>query len=357
MTPFPSQKTYPWMRNQAPIAVTDALQILRRMKYQSSEDTNPARWRAFSLAIEAVNTLAHMHDLSHFKPEKLHALLCAAASDAGWFKAERNQRPALPDAPVGFKCCADCVQFLPVELFKAKRDRLSQFCADCRGKRAALKEQEAEAKAQRALIKRFETATCMADYDMADIAATQSQFEERRLARRKSAAKNPHAVKLCLPELLTQRARDAALAKAQKLSKDKRPSHLLADAYDYYTLRISTTRDTSRRLRGDDTPQAKYHGVRYQLLTQAQQALDTMLEEARLSELLRGQHHWTKLLTVEQLVMLRAAHASAYGVAKRGAKHKPLVTIVELNAWAVELNKKYALWREAYGLRRIGARR
>jgi hypothetical protein len=355
MTPFPSMKVYPWMRSDAPIDVTAALQILRRMKYQAPEPTNPQRWRAFNLAIDAVDTIAHKHDISYFKPAKLHALLCAAAAEAGWFRADPSQRPALPDAPAGCKCCADCVQFLPLEMFKAKRDRMSQFCADCRKQRETRKAQDAEAKAKRALIKRFETAVCMDTYDMADIEATQEQFEERRKTRRKAIPTkgNPNAVRLCLPEILTQTARDAALAKARALSKDPRPNHLMADAYEYYALRIQTARDTSRRLRGEST----YHETRYQLLAQAQQALDALLDDARLSELLRGQHHWTKLLNVEQLVALRTAHASAYGSVGRGSKHKPLVTIVELNAWAAELRKKYLICQDKYQQHRLNTRR
>jgi hypothetical protein len=356
MTPFPSTKRYPWMRSPVPIPLSDALRLLRRMKYQAPEPVNPKRWRAFTLAIEAVDTIAHKHDVDSFKPLKLHALLCAAAAEAGWFKADPSKRVPLPDAPAGCKCCADCVQFLPLESFRTKRGRMSQFCEDCRGKRETRKAQEDQAKENRAIVRRFETATCMAPYAMADIEATQEVFESRRLLpKRKALAKG--AVMLCLPEILTQAARDAALAKAQKITQDSRPGYLMKCAYDYYALRINTARETSRRLRGDDTPQAKYHEVRYQLLGEAHRANEWLLEDARLSELLRGQHHWTKLLTREQRDTLRAAHASAYGVVARGAKHKPLVTIEELNSYAAELRKKYTVWRETYRQRQAETRR
>jgi hypothetical protein len=171
-TPYPARRNYPWLRLKS-LTHQQALSLFIRMRRQAPRSRNPHRYDALSSVINAIQDIFDRHSVLEYKPAKLHALLCAAAAEAGWFTDPSTFRPKRKPAPDGYKHCIGCDSILPMGSFltpkteaeltnakhwnkaKVKRDRVSQYCASCRDKSAQRKQHKAERSAEYKAVMAF----------------------------------------------------------------------------------------------------------------------------------------------------------------------------------------------------------
>jgi hypothetical protein len=278
MIPYPSRRTYPWVRTPS-LSYDSAYRLFKRMQRQAPEVRNPARHRAFALLIDAINTLQH-RGVDEFPTVKLHALLCKAAAEAGWYTDPAQYRKKRQPAPAGMRHCVGCDQILPEQTFRipmsqreiernkaleyaphtVKRDKLSHLCVDCRHK----KQQAQHKRTQRAAI--------------------------------------VHAIK----------------------TFESNPTK--AGAYGYYSALINriaaTTEASLRKAKGKDYAEV-FYGLKLKLLRHAHTVLDTMLDEERLHEIDLTEYTipcWSQFLTKAQRDSLQQAHAHYAASAPIGSR-------------------------------------
>jgi hypothetical protein len=278
MTPYPARRNYPWLRLKD-MPYDSAERLFKGMQRQTPQAKNPARHRAFTLLLEALDTLNH-RGVDYFPPAKLHALLIAAAAEAGWYTDPTKYRKKRQPAPSGMRHCVGCDQVLPEQTFRipmsqrelarnkaleyapdtVKRDKMSHLCTDCRHK----KQQAKHKREQRAAI--------------------------------------THAIK----------------------TFESNPTK--AGAYGYYSALINriaaTTEASLRKAKGKDYAEAFYK-LKLEMLRRARVVLDTLLEEERLHEIELTEYTipcWSQFLPKAQREALQQAHAHYAASAPIGSR-------------------------------------
>ena len=324
--PYPARRKYTWLDRAEPFEIDEAIALCRRMRRQQPAAQNPARHRAFEILVAALNDIAHRHDVNHIKPAKLHALLCAAATEAGWFTDptmfRRKRKPALP----GMLHCTGCDQYLPAELFK--RDRLSHLCEDCRDARAKRLEAKEQAREIARCKERFERLMGVHDGLSVDSLLRPIMLQRRNERNREWLARHLRTKLSSTPTLDAQR---------------------IADVYPYYHHMLHTLHRDTRHAVNRHTnevpnqPKAEYHRIKLALVQKARNELERRLDEGDLYELTRGQVHWTRLLTSDEIDTLEQAHATMSAALRRSEQIPPLVTVRtlerDLEALADELRR------------------
>jgi hypothetical protein len=327
--PYPARRKYKWLLKKDPIPYAEARKIINTMRYSMPRDQNPQRWGALTQVFEALYVLNHKHDVELFPPKKLHALLCAAATDAQWFTDPTTFRKKREATPPGLLHCTGCEQILPEEMFEA--GRLSHLCADCREQWQARKERATVAAQAKRCATRFEKLMGI-----------------RRYTQLKSVEGEPvPALPLALDGLLTESQLQLRRTHYREWLSRHLKKHITltptvreqlnADVYPYYNNILTNlyrdTRHAINRHTADDTrneAKAEYSRVLFDAVKQARAELDRRLEEGTLDTLTEGQVHWTRLLDDDTLDNLTEAYVR-YMVPFTGRdRASPLVTVRHL---------------------------
>jgi hypothetical protein len=313
--PYPARRAYAWLQSPDPIPYDVARRMFNRMRYQQTKANNPARFVALSKVIDALYILNHDRDIELFPPKRLHALLCAAADEAGWYTDPTTFRKPRLSTPPGFLHCTGCDQVLPDEVFES--GRLSHLCCDCRDKRAERINTKTSLREAKACAQRFERLMGVRDGIAVNSLLTRAQLQKRQFANREWLSKRLKKHLSLTPTVQAQ---------------------LSADVYPYYKNLLTTlhrdTRHAINRHTADDTrnePKAGYYRTKLKLVQQALDELERMLDEGTVHALTEGQVHWTRLLDADALDTLVEAHAEMSAALRSSEKLPALTTYRDLD--------------------------
>lgn len=114
-------KTYPEYRVPTwALNIAWDLAFLEKKLMRGLQDrSNPRRWQTYHRTLEALHTLAHTKDLTHFNGLKVHKLMIAAARDCEWWAPEPRVLPPLPNVGPGEKMCRRCEKAKPLASFRS----------------------------------------------------------------------------------------------------------------------------------------------------------------------------------------------------------------------------------------------
>lgn len=122
-TPYPSRRKYVWSTPETVHTYEQARAIFSKMMRQAAQEDNPARYKTFETALEALKQLNHGQGVEMFPGPKLHRLLCKAALAAGWC-TDLNTIQKYASNPVevdkGMFRCPKCQEVKPLEDFLKK---------------------------------------------------------------------------------------------------------------------------------------------------------------------------------------------------------------------------------------------
>jgi hypothetical protein len=328
-TPYPASRRYFWLLAGKRIPINEAERMMKRMRAQANESRNPNRYRAYTLLISALHTLEH-RGIDDISAQKLHTLLCTAATEAGWFvdPARYKRKPDIY-APPGYRCCNKCRAVLPESVFGKKQDKLSHLCVDCRYKTADQKRYAVESKEQRAIRDKFEALMWQRTFWLREVTGDYEDFVEiqrKTLRPLRGSAK----VKLILGSVLDdkyrrptgRRAKEALERSADRVDVARRKY-----VQPYYQLLLTNAKREAYRLRriyDGDPVRAPFYQYMMDAINKASARLEEMADDNTLGQLASfvqlpdserrhglppsHQLHWTRLLSMGELNELTARH-------------------------------------------------
>jgi hypothetical protein len=283
--PYPARRTYLWAYPTEVHTYESARDLFARMRKQAPEHDNPARFKALTLALEALAHLSHHQGVEAFPGPKLHKLLCKSALAADW----------CPD--LGEKQRAACAQ--PVEGSPGM-----YRCPKCREIKPVTEFLKTVSAAQRRLwgwnnpqaVRKTKAKTCRTCRDK---------------AQQSAARKSDRA--------LAKQAR-AAFEKAVKngvLSTAVNDPGMLSKVFDYWQTVFKTATRSTQLARQKvassttiHTSTLAFYDVKVTLLTLAQERFDLAADAGQLAPYIVPAPHWTMFLTPEELTTIQTAHVT-----------------------------------------------
>lgn len=283
--PYPARRNYMWAYPDEVHSYEQARDLFARMRRQAPETDNPARFKALTLALEALAHLSHHQGVEAFPGPKLHKLLCKSALAADW----------CPD--LGAKQREACAQ--PVE---GSPDMYR--CPKCRKVLPLADFLKPVSTAQRTLW----------GWDNAHSARTtkaKTCKTCRSKAQQSAARKSDRAA--------AKQAR-AAFEKAVKngvLSTAVDDPDMLSKVFDYWQTVFKTTVRSStlarQKIAGSTNPHAStlaFYDLKVALLTLAQERFNIAADAGQLAPYIVPAPHWTLFLTPEELAAIQTAHVT-----------------------------------------------
>lgn len=284
--PYPARRTYKWAYADIVHTYAQARDIFIRMRRQSPESDNPARFKALTLVLDALVHLNHTQDVDTFPGPKLHKLLCKSALAADW----------CPD--LGAKQRAACAQ--PVE-GGAEGEELYR-CPKCREIKPLSAFLKAVTPAQRkvwgwnnALSARTTKAkTC-------NTCRHKAQQRSARYADRQSAKA---AIRVYERAVLRGLLTPGSVESGENIA-------MVVDAWQAILSRALSSTRAARHTAAlvPHAPTLAFYDLKMSLLAKAQQNLSEAVEANRLADYVIPAPHWTQCISREDFCTLHYAHA------------------------------------------------
>lgn len=273
--PYPARRKYMWAYPQEVHTYEQARDLFVRMRRQAPETDNPARFKALTLALEALAHLSHHQGVEAFPGPKLHKLLCKSALAADWCPdLGAKQREA----------CAQPVEGSP-DMYRCPKCREIKPLADfLKPVTAAQRTMWGWDNAHSARTTKAKTCkTCRVNAEQRKI-----KHAERVDARRAA-----------------QRYQDAVAAGGVTSNADAMPL-----VFDYWTAMFPRLIHATRMARSKSIhPQTKeFYRLKFDMLALAKERFDTAADAGQLAPYAVPAPHWTLFLDKDELLEIQLAH-------------------------------------------------
>ncbi len=288
--PYPARRKYTWAYPNEVHSYEYARDLFARMRRQSPESDNPARFKALTMALEALAHLSHHQGVDIFPGPKLHKLLCKSALAADW----------CPD--LGAKQRAACAQPVSADDVEGGDSLQPMYrCPKCQQIQPLTEFLKPVSEAQRerwGWTGRHSNRTTKAK------TCRTCRHKEQQRSTRQSARDEAKRTILAFEKVVA----DGVLSTATQDPK------MLALVADYWQALFNKGTNATRTAYSNASvtphaPTMAFYALKTELLALAKDRFDTAYDSGQLSPYIVTSPHWTLFLEADELEELQILHA------------------------------------------------